>query len=326
MTDEYMEEKRVYRSPAKQWDVFLSHASEDKPYVRAVADVLRAAGLTVFIDEHDLVAGRSLRGQVDHALINSRLGLLFVSSHFLCKRWPREEFDALFTLEDNGQTKILPVWLGISLKEIVEFSPMLASRVALHADADPSVTAKQVLKHVEKIYNEEGSWAQFVRIDTLCLPWVQRPRFLAESLKVLDDFFPVFFIPWRPARELPDFDHAPTLLVGDLVMQGTRFDGQCVIVSGRQEGLQFYERRKEEFTEYVFQLRTRAQEHKNSIVYVRYVVADAGGNALPYAPAGHLTTAIGVVIASGAMTLSDGSVGNCVYMVAAEVLHMPEIS
>lgn len=326
MSDSDEPMRPVYKSPAKQWDVFLSHASEDKPYVRALADVLKAAGLTVFIDEHDLVIGRSLRAQIDHALLNSHLGVLFISPHFLKKRWPREEFDALFALEDDGRTRMLPIWLNLGKAEVAEYSPMLASRLALPADVDPTVTGSQIVRHIHTIYNEEGSWGQLVRIDTLCLPWVQRPRFLNQSLKMLDDFFLEFWKPWETGKpNLPTSDAAPALRVGDLIVQAVRFDGHCVIVTGRQEAVQLYESRGK-LAEYVFQLRTNDPVHKNSILYVRYVDDDQGAGELPRAPDTFLTTAMGVAVASGAVTLSNGLISNCAYMIAAKVYHRPPIT
>ena len=53
----------AYKSPAKEWDLFISYASEDREYVRKTAECLKKHWLTIFLDEHDLIAGRSLRGQ-----------------------------------------------------------------------------------------------------------------------------------------------------------------------------------------------------------------------------------------------------------------------
>jgi hypothetical protein len=40
------------------WDVFISHASEDKePLARQLADLLRAQGVSVWLDESELTLG-----------------------------------------------------------------------------------------------------------------------------------------------------------------------------------------------------------------------------------------------------------------------------
>ena len=298
--------------------------------MRAVADALRTHGLTVFIDERDLVAGRSLRGQIDNAILESQLGILFLSHSFFAKRWPREEFDALFSLESDGNTKMIPLLLpGTEVDALRRFSPILASRLALSATDDPIATAKLVVDHVERIFSDEGSWARRVRIDTLRLPWVERPMFFPRSLKMLDDHFPTFFNPNRPATELPNAADGLPLRAGELVMRAAGCDGRCLLVTGRQELVQLYESHADTSdvlpTEYVFQLRTNDPAHRNSIVYVRHTDFPGEDGALPTAPADHLTIAVGVVIALGAMVLSDGSLSNAAYMVAASVMHMPKL-
>jgi hypothetical protein len=45
------------RKPA-EFDVFLSHNSEDKPLVRTIADRLEARGLTVWLDERSIMPGK----------------------------------------------------------------------------------------------------------------------------------------------------------------------------------------------------------------------------------------------------------------------------
>lgn len=45
-------------SQPKPFDVFLSHNSKDKPAVRQLAEILKTRGLTVWLDEWELVPGR----------------------------------------------------------------------------------------------------------------------------------------------------------------------------------------------------------------------------------------------------------------------------
>jgi len=54
------------------WDVFICHASEDKePFVRELAEALRAKGLKVWYDDFTLTIGDSLRRSIDHGLASS---------------------------------------------------------------------------------------------------------------------------------------------------------------------------------------------------------------------------------------------------------------
>lgn len=73
---------------AKEYDVFISHASEDKDdIVRPMANALVSEGLTVWYDEFELRIGDSLRRKIDRGLAKSRVGLVVLSHAFIAKGW-----------------------------------------------------------------------------------------------------------------------------------------------------------------------------------------------------------------------------------------------
>ena len=113
------------------WDVFISHASEDKEdFVRPLARALRARGLSVWFDELTLTVGDSLRRSIDRGLARSRFGVVVISPHFLDKEWPQRELDGLAAREVDGTKVILPVWHNITAEQLRARSPMLADRIA----------------------------------------------------------------------------------------------------------------------------------------------------------------------------------------------------
>ena len=113
------------------WDVFISHAAEDKEaFVRPLAQALRARGLTVWFDEFTLTVGDSLRRSIDGGLARSRFGVIVISPHFLDKEWPQRELDGLAAREVGGTKVILPVWHNITIEQLRARSPMLADRLA----------------------------------------------------------------------------------------------------------------------------------------------------------------------------------------------------
>ena len=74
------------RDHAMEWDVFISHASEDKEgFVRPLAKSLRQRGLRVWYDEFTLKVGDSLRRSIDRGLARSRYGVVVISPNFLRK-------------------------------------------------------------------------------------------------------------------------------------------------------------------------------------------------------------------------------------------------
>lgn len=117
----------------RQYDVFISHASEDKEsFANGLAEKLAAAGLVVWYDDMVLVWGDSLRRSIDKGLARSRFGVVILSEHFFKKEWPQRELDGLVQLETMGQSRILPIWHKISKDEVAKASPTLADKVALN--------------------------------------------------------------------------------------------------------------------------------------------------------------------------------------------------
>ena len=116
---------------AREYDVFISHASEDKEaIVRPLANALVAENLIVWYDEFELRIGDSLRRKIDRGLAKSRVGLVVLSHAFLDKGWTNYELDGIITRTVDGQQILLPIWHNISKNEVVDYSPSLADKVA----------------------------------------------------------------------------------------------------------------------------------------------------------------------------------------------------
>ncbi len=115
-----------------KWDLFISHASEDKEeIVKPLVKLLGDIGIEVWYDEFSLKLGDSLSRSLDKGLSNSRYGVVVISKSFMEKRWPEYELQALVTLERSGKrTRIIPIWHGIKQRDIIKFSPSLADKIA----------------------------------------------------------------------------------------------------------------------------------------------------------------------------------------------------
>jgi hypothetical protein len=115
----------------KEWDVFISHASEDKEsFVRPLARALERTGLRVWYDATALTVGDSLRGKIDEGLLHSRYGIVVLSTNFFVKPWPQRELDGLVSREVSGIKVILPIWHDIDFEQVRMYSPMLAGLFA----------------------------------------------------------------------------------------------------------------------------------------------------------------------------------------------------
>ena len=117
----------------KTYDFFICHASEDKDdVVQELAEILRDKGAEVWYDTFELKVGSRLRREIERGLVNSRYGIVVVSSHFFAKDWPQRELDGLFSLDTQDQSKILPIWHKVTKDEVSERSPILAGILALN--------------------------------------------------------------------------------------------------------------------------------------------------------------------------------------------------
>lgn len=115
----------------KRFDVFISHASEDKEaIVRPLAHALREHGLEVWYDEFELKIGSSLRQTIDRGIANSRFGVIVLSKTFFTKGWTGYELDGLVTKAVSGEQVLLPVWHEVTKQEVIAFSPSLADKLA----------------------------------------------------------------------------------------------------------------------------------------------------------------------------------------------------
>ncbi len=120
-------------SDAKEFDFFISHASEDKDdIVRELAEALKENGFEVWYDEFELKIGDSLRKKIDNGLSKSRFGIVIISPSFVKKNWTEYELNGMVAKEMNGHKVILPIWHKVSKDEVLKFSPSLADKMALN--------------------------------------------------------------------------------------------------------------------------------------------------------------------------------------------------
>lgn len=109
--------------------------------MRPLAKALVNENLRVWYDEFELRIGDSLRRKIDLGLANSRVGLVVLSHAFIGKGWTNYELDGIVTRAITGEQMLLPIWHNITKREVMDFSPSLADKVARkhrdpHAERD----------------------------------------------------------------------------------------------------------------------------------------------------------------------------------------------
>ena len=115
----------------KEYDVFISHASEDKEeVVRPLANALKDRKLNVWYDEFELKIGDSKRKKIDKGVAKSKFGIIILSKNFIKKGWTNYELDGLITRSISNQQILLPIWHNITKQEVIDYSPSIADKVA----------------------------------------------------------------------------------------------------------------------------------------------------------------------------------------------------
>jgi len=136
----------------RKYDVFISHASEDKnDVVRPLALALQNKQLRVWYDEFELKIGDSLRQKIDKGLANSRFGIVVLSKNFIRKGWTNYELDGIITKSISGQQVVLPIWHDITKQEVIDYSPSLADKVARNTAV---YTIEEIAEEIAEVIND----------------------------------------------------------------------------------------------------------------------------------------------------------------------------
>ncbi|GAB2635976.1 hypothetical protein GCM10027169_00110 [Gordonia jinhuaensis] len=114
------------------WDVFLSHATEDKDSIAVpLRDELAERGVRVWLDKTEIKIGDSLRRKIDEGIRSSRFGVVVLSPAFFAKGWTNHELDGLVTRTVAGEQTMLPIWHDVTAEQVRGYSPSLADKRAL---------------------------------------------------------------------------------------------------------------------------------------------------------------------------------------------------
>jgi hypothetical protein len=131
--------------PTPRFDAFLSHASPDKEWVRALGAEMEKRGLRVYLDEKELEAGRNFVRSLDGGLAQSRFLVLVLSQHSSGRDWVEWEYSTV--MADRGPLDpVIPVRI-----DDVPLPHALAAIQAVNAlDRDPVRAAETLCRRIRK--------------------------------------------------------------------------------------------------------------------------------------------------------------------------------
>lgn len=143
----------------EEYDVFVSHAWEDKEsFVNEFIAELKVLGIKAWYDQSQITWGDSMREKIERGLSKSRFGVVVISPNYIAegKYWTKAELDGLFQLESVNGKKILPIWHDITKKEVINYSSIIAGRLAMNtASMTPKEIANRLVELLPPVNAEE---------------------------------------------------------------------------------------------------------------------------------------------------------------------------
>lgn len=141
-------------SDIEEYDVFVSHAWEDKEsfvdeFVKAMEDL----NIRVWYDKNEMKWGDSMRAKIDAGLRKSKFGIAVLSPNYIAdgKYWTKTELDGLFQMESFNGKILLPIWHNLTKKQLYDFSPILASKLAM---TTATMTPKEIAIKMKEVLSE----------------------------------------------------------------------------------------------------------------------------------------------------------------------------
>ncbi len=187
-----------------QKDIFICHASEDKPdVVRPLVLSFEKEGISYWYDEAEIKWGDSITQKVNEGLRVSRYVIVVLSESFMRKNWPQRELNSALNIEaSSGDVRVLPLLAGTNetKQHIINTYPILNDKSYLtwNYDTDAIINAlKTRLAKTNTSLNKTESEPEPQNTDyQIPLPKVRRKftqrdkdQFLKASFAILKAYF-----------------------------------------------------------------------------------------------------------------------------------------
>lgn len=135
---EYFENKRTaeekekssmssIKSPRKQYDLFISHASADKlSYVDDLYTALSRLKIDIFYDKEELSWGDNWKDRIIEGTEKSEFAIIIISESFFGREWTERELNEFLQRQNaSGQKIILPLLYNITFEDVKLHYPEL---------------------------------------------------------------------------------------------------------------------------------------------------------------------------------------------------------
>jgi RNA-directed DNA polymerase len=121
---------------ADDFDIFLSHASEDKAEIaQPIFEACTRAGLKAFLDQAHIGWGDNFAKKINTALGSARTVLVIVSSNSVSKEWPLAEINTALAFEVEHKKRVIALVVG---KPDLSKLPLIKAKNFMTWSGDPT--------------------------------------------------------------------------------------------------------------------------------------------------------------------------------------------
>ena len=99
------------------YDVFICHTGDDKPFVQILYGEMQKCGLRAFFDKESLEKGDEVQATIANAIINSTFFVVVLSWSFLDQEYPEAELKAALAFPEEYKKRIMPVFYKMTADE-----------------------------------------------------------------------------------------------------------------------------------------------------------------------------------------------------------------
>lgn len=141
-------------SDEQEFDVFISHASEDKEsFVKEFCEHLASENIKYWYDSNEIGWGESVIRKINQGLANSKFAIIVLSKSFIAKKWTNSELEAVLNIETNtGNVRVLPLMLGSAedIDIIIKKYPLLTTKRYLKVSDGLNIIVDNLKKVLSK--------------------------------------------------------------------------------------------------------------------------------------------------------------------------------
>ena len=137
----------------KKYDVFISHSSLDKEFVRKLHNSLNKLDISIFIDEKEFKWGDNWKDKLYDSIKESEFAIVVISNNFFDREWTEKELNEFMLLQkaNKGQKIVLPLLYGITVNDLVNKYPTLSNIQALIYDEEKNNCDSIALSFAEQL-------------------------------------------------------------------------------------------------------------------------------------------------------------------------------